>query len=36
MKRFGMSMGSLVFVVSLWAAAAGAQDKFVMGYGSGT
>jgi hypothetical protein len=36
MKRFGMSMGSLVFVVSLGAAAAGAQDKFVMGYGSGT
>jgi hypothetical protein len=36
MKRFGLCMVSLVFVVSLWAASAGAQDKFVMGYGGGT
>ena len=36
MQRYGMSMVSLVCVVLLWAAPAGAQDKFVMGYGSGT
>jgi hypothetical protein len=36
MKRFGVYTMSLLFVISLWAVSAGAEDTFVMGYGSGT
>ena len=36
MKRFGLCMMNLVFAVSLWAVTAGAQDKFMVGYGGGT
>lgn len=36
MKRFGVSAMSLILVIWLSAAPAGAQDKFTMGYGAGT
>ena len=36
MQRFGMYAMSLVFMVTVWAAPSGAQDKFVVGYGNGT
>ena len=36
MTRFRVCLMGLVVVLSLWAAPAGAQDKFTMGYGSGT
>ncbi len=36
MKRFGVGAINLVFAISVLAAPAGAQDKLVMGYGSGT
>ena len=36
MKRFRVCLMGLVVVLSLWTAPAGAQDKFTMGYGSGT
>lgn len=36
MKRIGVSFISLVFLFSLSAVPACAQDKFVVGYGGGT
>ncbi len=37
MQRFGTYAMSLVFMVAVWwVVPAGAQDKFVMGYGNGT
>jgi len=36
MTRFSICVMGLVFMFSLWAAPAGAQDKFVMGMGGAT
>jgi hypothetical protein len=36
MQRFSTYVMSLVFMVAVWVVPAGAQDKFVMGYGNGT
>jgi hypothetical protein len=35
MTRFGVLI-SVVFALSMWAAPASAQQKFIMGYGAGT
>jgi hypothetical protein len=35
MKRIGLWM-SLALMLSMWAAPASAQQKFIMGYGAGT